>query len=199
MARPRSYHHGGLRSALLVATRKMIVEEGHGAISLRKVTKAIGVSHTAPQRHFSGLAGLLAAVAAQGYRELKESMELPATEPPLRRMQQVGVGYLCFAMEAPNLFRFIYDPALRVHRHLEGLGAASRQTFDYVVATVAACQEVHAVREGDPKLIARFAWSAVHGGAVLALDGQLDAEETLDTSSFAASLTQQIFLGLRRD
>ncbi|MFC4856072.1 TetR family transcriptional regulator [Actinophytocola glycyrrhizae] len=39
-----NYHHGALREALLSATLELIEAEGIGAVSLRRVARAAGVS-----------------------------------------------------------------------------------------------------------------------------------------------------------
>lgn len=192
------YHHGDLRAALLNAARAAVDEHGHEDLSLRALARTLNVSHTAPQRHFDGILALLAAVAARGYDELRAAMQLPPGAPPLARMRQVGVGYLEFALSHPRLFRLLYDPKLASVRHVEGLDLAAKRTFDHVAQTVADCQAVGVIRADEPETaLARFAWSAVHGAAVLALDGQLDAAGGFDASRFAMEITTSIFRGLR--
>src|SRR6266536_5182875 len=71
----RAYHHGDLRRALLVAAVEVIEESGPAALSLRDLARRAGVSHAAPQHHFGDKAGLLTAVAAEGYRRLATALE----------------------------------------------------------------------------------------------------------------------------
>jgi AcrR family transcriptional regulator len=47
------YHHGDLRRALIAATVALIEEQGPEAFTLREVARRVGVSHTAPYRHFA--------------------------------------------------------------------------------------------------------------------------------------------------
>src|SRR5260370_37166177 len=74
MHRPKPYHHGNLREALLEAAIRLIAEVGPTAFTLREVARRAGVSHNAPYRHFRDRDDLMAAVAAQGFRELTEAM-----------------------------------------------------------------------------------------------------------------------------
>ena len=46
------YHHGDLKSALLNAAKRLIVENGIDALSLRSIATEVGVSHMAPYAHF---------------------------------------------------------------------------------------------------------------------------------------------------
>ncbi len=47
------YHHGDLRAALLKVAAKMIAEQGIESLTLRALSERIGVSRTAPYRHFA--------------------------------------------------------------------------------------------------------------------------------------------------
>ncbi len=66
------YHHGDLRRALLQAAVRTIRSHGVDGLTLRGVGSTLGVSRTALYRHFTDKAALLAAVAAEGFRMLRE-------------------------------------------------------------------------------------------------------------------------------
>src|SRR5258707_12700070 len=82
MRRPKPYHHGNLREALLEAAIRLIAEVGPTAFTLREVARRACVSHNAPYRHFRDRDDLMAAVAAQGFRELTEAMMEAAGQRP---------------------------------------------------------------------------------------------------------------------
>ena len=92
----RPYHHGDLRPALLRAAVEVIGQSGPAAMSLREVARRAGVSHAAAAYHFGDKAGLLTAVAAQGYRMLTE--ELRRARDSRRGFLEVGVAYVRFAV-----------------------------------------------------------------------------------------------------
>src|SRR5258708_33699906 len=94
----RPYHHGDLRTALLRAAVEAIGEAGPAAMSLREVARRAGVSHAAAAYHFGDKAGLLTAVAAQGYRMLTE--ELRGACDAGRSFLEVGVAYVRVAGSA---------------------------------------------------------------------------------------------------
>ena len=48
----------------------MLATSGPEALSLRELARALGVSHNAPYKHFTTRDALLAALAAEGFREL---------------------------------------------------------------------------------------------------------------------------------
>src|SRR5262245_45006102 len=69
------YHHGDLRRALLQEALRTIHANGVQALTLRAVGQQLGVSRTALYRHFADKSALLAAVAGEGFRTLREDLE----------------------------------------------------------------------------------------------------------------------------
>src|SRR5215472_16808361 len=61
---------GDLRQALLDAALATLDEVGADRLSLREVARRAGVSHAAPAHHFSDKAGLLTAIATEGFGRL---------------------------------------------------------------------------------------------------------------------------------
>src|ERR1700732_2252376 len=66
----RPYHHGNLRTALLVAAERTVRERGAQNLSLRELAREVGVSHGAPRRHFPDRQALLDALADAGFARL---------------------------------------------------------------------------------------------------------------------------------
>ena len=63
-----------LRQAILAAAVDALTESGPARLSLRELGRRAGVSHAAPAHHFGDKAGLLTALAAQGYTVLAEAL-----------------------------------------------------------------------------------------------------------------------------
>src|SRR5271169_3639688 len=110
MAR-RPYHHGNLREALLQGAVRVVAELGPAAFTLREVARRAGVSHNAPYRHFRDKDALLAAVAAQGFRELTVAMREAGERQlkPLDKLKQSGLAYVAFAVRRPEHFTVMFD------------------------------------------------------------------------------------------
>src|SRR5690349_5478447 len=106
----RPYHHGDLRPVLLHGAVEAIGQTGPAAMSLRGVARRAGVSHAAAAYHFGDKAGLLTAVAAQGYRMLTE--ELREARDADRGFLEVGVAYVRFAVTHRAHFEVMYRPEL---------------------------------------------------------------------------------------
>ena len=173
--KPADYHHGDLEPALVAAARAILEKEGIEALSLRAVARAVGVSPAAPYHHFADKDALLAAVAAQGFRELTAAMEkrMARETEPTRRFLGTGAGYVAFAVQNPALFRLMFGGS--GHRFSTHAGLAMAGMAAYEVLSKAAGEAALAIGR-DPATIpltTLTAWSVVHGLAMLVLDAEV--------------------------
>ena len=167
--RPERYHHGDLRLALVEGAMRLLKVQSAAELSLRAVARLAGVSPNAPYRHFESKDALLAAVAEEGFRRLAAATAA-ASGPPRTRLGRMGVAYVRFATENPRLYGLMFGPVLREWERFEGLVAAADASFEVLVDAVAnATGENRKVAASEAVL----AWSAVHGYAMLAIDGFL--------------------------
>src|SRR5687767_3479304 len=104
------YHHGDLRRALLQAAVRTIRTHGVDGLTLRGVGSTLGVSRTALYRHFTDKAALLAAVAAEGFRMLREELARAWEESgrALTGFEAMGRAYVRFAVAHPSHYRVMF-------------------------------------------------------------------------------------------
>jgi AcrR family transcriptional regulator len=185
-----SYHHGALREALLSASLDLIEAEGIGAVSLRRVARAAGVSPGAPYHHFPDRASLLAALSARGYRLLGRELATAraAATTPVQALTALIRAYVTFAHEQPAYFRLMFRPELsEPQKHPEAKAAedAASASLD---KTVADCVRAGVVPAGQADALALTAWSLGHGLASLWLDGELQ-DSHHDPGTLVAEVT----------
>ncbi|AWL38889.1 MULTISPECIES: TetR/AcrR family transcriptional regulator [unclassified Streptomyces] len=164
MTSERTYHHGDLRRALLTAALDVVAADGPDALSLRDLARRAGVSHAAPAHHFKDRAGLLTAVAAEGYALFADAL---AGAPDLRER---GVAYVRFAARHPAHFQVMFRPELYRADDPALLTAKARAT-EALRAGVSTLPDV--AHGEDPRLTGVAAWSLAHGFATLLLTGNL--------------------------
>lgn len=102
----RTYHHGDLRAALLVAARSIVEEQGADAFTLREAARRAGVSHGAPAHHFGDKTGLLTELATQVLGERIEQARvarLAAGPDPMQQMKACGMAHIDFLISHPRL------------------------------------------------------------------------------------------------
>jgi AcrR family transcriptional regulator len=172
--RKTAYHHGHLRIALLSAARELVREQGPAAVSLREVARRAGVSHAAPAHHFRDKAGLLTALATEGFERFAASQREGAERggaDPLLRFCWTGWAYVMFAVEHREYFELMFRPEL-LRADDAAFIAASRGAYEQFLAVVRASMS------GEPTadavaVQATSAWAHAHGLATLWLDGNL--------------------------
>ena len=195
------YHHGDLHRALIEGALELVTEQGIDRLSLREVARRVGVSHTAPYRHFSDKEALLAAVAAAGFRSLTSCLQRESADPttgPLKKLQAIGVAYVRFAIGHPAHYRVMFG-AFQVARGVyPELDEASRVAFAPLVEAIVSGQKAESVREGDPIRLAWTAWSLVHGLATLHIDGKLPLSSEEEIAAAATFATWTLIEGLGR-
>lgn len=164
----KRYHHGNLRQTLLDAAEALLEERGVGALTLREVAKAAGVSHAAPYHHFDSLESLLAAIAERGFAALADDMAAAQSPDMRERMLDICEAYVRFALRSPERFRLMFGPLLaQKHKHPQ-LQQSAERSFGVLLQAAIQCSASEGVE------IALCGWSLAHGYAQLAIDGVIN-------------------------
>jgi AcrR family transcriptional regulator len=165
------YHHGNLRNALIAEGRRALEEVGMRDLSLRYLARAVGVSEAAPSRHFAGKDGLLAAIAADGFRDLAALRKdaKVSEETTMARCYRMMKVYVEFAQAHKGLFDLMIGPRIVERDAYAELTEESEKSFQLFALAV----EDYALEcEWDRKslgLVTHAAWSVEHGLATLIL------------------------------
>lgn len=203
-ARPRPYHHGDLRAALVDAALTATRTGGPGALSLREVTRSVGVSPAAAYRHFTDRSQLLRAVAgeiqtrmgATMRRRMRAPRDASDLERARLRLRGVGLGYVAFAREEPGWFEtaFFGDAEGRP------ADAPAESPPPAFALLTSALDELVAAGGLDParRPHAEFAcWAAVHGCAELLIHGPLRDADAALKRSLTERIVDDIIAGVR--
>jgi AcrR family transcriptional regulator len=179
----QTYRHGDLRRVLLEAGIALASAGGPDAVVLREATRRAGVAPNAAYRHFSSRADLLQAVRVAALSRLAAAMEVElaginarADPEVLARasLAAVGMGYLAFARTETGLFRTLFaagtpwpapDPAKA--------GPGGLDPFQLLGVALDRMVEAGVLPTERRSGAEHLAWSAVHGLAMLIIDGPL--------------------------
>lgn len=176
MASKKKQKTGELRGQLLKAASEIISKEGLKKLTMRALCHRVGVSRTAPYRHFVNKDALLFAIAEEGFKELTrryQEINRDQSLDALSRLQNIGLAYIAFAIHNPGAYRLMFGQEITQHRRSEELGSAARETFKEFLKAVEAFQDEQTGTVGDESTVASYFWAAVHGLATLLLDGQI--------------------------
>jgi AcrR family transcriptional regulator len=160
-----AYHHGDLRRVLLVSAAAAIDEAGIAALSMRDLARRAGVSHAAPAHHFGDKAGLLTALAVEGYERLADA--LTGADDFL----ESGVAYVRFAVTHRAHFEVMFRPEL--YHADDPAVVAARDRAGAALYTGAEELPRAAADPGAVRQAGLAAWSMAHGFATLWLSGAL--------------------------
>lgn len=205
------YRHGDLKRALVAAGLELARAGGPDSVVLREATRQAGVVPNAAYRHFASRDELLEAVRSAALAELATAIEgeiraadqMTAGAPTLvvcqARFGAVGAGYLRFAREQPGLFRTAFAAAAAVRETdatPERAGPGGLNPFQLLGATLDDLMRAGALpaerREGAEYL----AWSAVHGMAMLLIDGPMARLPVAETEILGQRLLAMVIRGI---
>jgi AcrR family transcriptional regulator len=164
-----------VKRALVDAALELVRRRGPGRFSLREAARRVGVSQTAPYRHFKDKEALLAYVAEEGFRTLGERFDEAAGAAgadPFARYLAIGLTFFDFAVEDPARFRLMYGEEAACKERYPSLAREWWAVYERTLAAVEACQRAGQLPQGDPSAICLRGWALAHGLAVLVMNGQ---------------------------
>lgn len=170
-----------LRRKILDASAALVAERGVRAVSFREVARRAGVSHQAPYHHFGNYAGILEAIAREGFAELTEAMctaAQAAGPDPLDALSAVGTAYIEFARTQVGHFRVMFQrPRLEGEDALTPLEEAA-QTHQALSRMCAAAKRAGYGSALSVDALTMLCWSTVHGFATLLVEEIVQTKHT---------------------
>ena len=162
------HYHGDLARDLMDAALETIGSEGVDSVSLRALSRTLGVSHGAPAKHFKDRSGLFTAIATEAFEMLDHAMRTASegVDDPLDALRASGIAYVWFSISHPGHFvlmwqRNIYDTSN------PPLAAASAATYQHLDHLVRHAQQSGWMGGSAPDDVVASIWAGVHGIAQL--------------------------------
>lgn len=183
----KPYHHGNLRAALLDAAEHFLATEPLDKLSLRALARYVGVSQTAPYRHFPNKAGLLVALAQEGFDSLiLQTRTVAEHEADIQiALQQICQVYIQFAIHHPYKFQLMFNGVMHDADLVEALRdryVVAYQCIEQLCAEGVQKGQFH----GDLHVMCNTYWSLLHGLVNLYFDGIVGEVNHLECQSKSA-------------
>src|SRR5947207_8472826 len=177
----RASDRPGLMAQLVDEAARMLVTQGPGGLSLRKLAASVGVSTMPVYTLFGDKRGLLSAMHREGFRRLREALgAVPETDDPVADLNALGVAYRRSALTSPHLYGLMFGRVVPEFQPDEEERAAADATYRPLVDAVARCLRAGALSAalvgdtpGAADRIALHLWSVAHGMVNLELNHQL--------------------------
>lgn len=196
---PKRFHHGSLKQALIDAAMASDDIEG---LSINQLAAGVGVTPAAIYRHFDSREALLDEVARIGFDRLGVlfSSVFDMARPPVSaseataRLKGLAHAYLQFADESPALWRLMFGTQAAAYRSKVKI-LFEPNSYDYLPAALMGLFVTGIVTRAPDERDALFAWSVVHGAAMLRA-GQVLAALGL-VSELAGDIADRVIRSLR--
>lgn len=159
------------RDVRIVETAREIAEQdGWAAVTVRRLSDAVGVSQPILYRHFpGGRDEIVARVVIQGYADLADAMRSPGPDDdPDDALPRLIASYLAFAREHPAVYEAMSTARTSVVFASSDTPAVLREGFGMLE------QAVGGVNAPDRAVRAELLWSLLHGTSQFAANDRLD-------------------------
>jgi AcrR family transcriptional regulator len=193
---PRPYHHGNLRQALLQAAEIALEARGVTGISLRELSREVGVSHTSPRRHFADKQALLDALAQSGFQRFEVVLAEAAKKRARNfaaRLTNLAENSVEFALKHPALWVLMLEAKHRPGAPRELLDA-SDAAFSNGPALIKEGQAAGEIVPGDPVRLSLTLSAALQGLISISTEGKFKG---VSLEALVPGIVKHILLGLR--
>ena len=160
------------RQQLIVsAARELAEAEGWDAVTIRRLAERVEYSQPVLYSHFAdGKAGIVRAVALEGFGELADEMRHARTAAPCpdAALHAVAAAYLRFAQSRPAVYDAMFVMPTDIPFAVPETPGAPRAGFAELLVALAPL-----AGDRDLPTLGEVAWSALHGLAALARGNRL--------------------------
>lgn len=161
---------------LLEAAARLLLEEGSGALSARRVSSQAGVSTQGLYTHFGSMGNLVVAVVEEGFSRLGQALDnvAPSVDPVADLARQTH-AYVEYAWAQPALYGVMFGSIPLGSFRLTDPEEVKRgrYTLDKVAVTMQRAIAAGRFHEDVPFFLANRWWVTVHGFALLEASGYL--------------------------
>ena len=148
------------------AGRRLLEEEGAGALTMRRLAERLGIRAPSLYKHLPDKAALEAAIIATGFEEAASAFEA-AVDGAGEPLPALAAAYRSFALAHPHLYRLMNNGPLPRQHLPPGLE-------DRTAAPV--------LRVAGSQARARALWAFAHGMVMLELDHRFPPDADLDAA-----------------
>jgi len=157
---------------LIEAAARVLAEDGHDAVTARRMAAEVGTSTMAVYTHFGSMDDLLGRVWREGFDRFGAALESPPlTADPIADWAAQGWAYRRFALENRHLYRAMFgEQAFDQVREPADLVAAAA-TFASLLDRLRRAVAAGRLAIEDIDLAGQVVWASVHGHMSLELNG----------------------------
>jgi AcrR family transcriptional regulator len=160
---------------IATAARRLLDREGAEAVTMRRVAEAVGITPMAVYRHYPDRAGLLNALANEGFEELARRLATKRFFVDIeRRLTKMADIYLEHALENPRLFELMFlKPREGARRYPRDFKLGNSPTANLLAEVIREGMESGYLRKDDTWEMVFEIGALSHGLILLYLGGRI--------------------------
>lgn len=157
-----------LREACIQEALAIIETDGVENLSLREVSRRLGISHQAPYKHFASRDHILAEIVSRAFDTFAAYLDAqPRSDDPHATLEGMGRAYFAYARSHPLQYRLMFGTPLPDPAQHPQMMHSARHAFDLLRDSIAELrvQRGKSAASSVVELDALFVWSTLHGMA----------------------------------
>jgi AcrR family transcriptional regulator len=157
-------------STLLKSASDLLAAEGPGALTVRRIANAAGVSTMNVYSRFGGKDGVVEHLFIEGFTRLGTGMSaVTPSDDPVADMLACGLSYRQFAIDNPTLYSVMFDRVVPDYEPSADAQLIASATLELLAARLERAMKAGALRPADPLHTAALVWATCHGVVSLEL------------------------------
>jgi AcrR family transcriptional regulator len=168
----RAREKEALRTRILDATSKLIIEEGFENLSIRRIAERIEYSPATIYLYFKDKAELIAAICEEAFSEMLETIgqACESTPDPVEGLRRGLRAYIDFGIRHPSHYLIVFGTSSLVdHQNTSEPNDLGMQTYGLLKRGIQACIDSGTIPPSDVEIASRVTWMAIHGITSMAI------------------------------
>ncbi|CAN5407134.1 TetR/AcrR family transcriptional regulator [soil metagenome] len=158
--------------AIVDAARRILVAEGPGGLTVRKIATTAGHSTMAVYSRFGGKDGVVDELFAEGFGLLTAALESAGTtDHPLADLDRQGVSYRRFAIDHPQHYSLMFDRPVPGYEPGTDTLVIAIGALEVLAGGLERAMDHGALARADPMATAVAMWATCHGLVSLEMAG----------------------------
>jgi len=178
VAERRERQKAELRAVILAAARRIFIEEGAEALTMRRIADAVEYSPGTIYLYFESREAIAIQLVREGFEQLVAAIGpvAAATADPVDRIRAIGAAYIEFGITDPETYKLIFMEdakyvyaamAPSVGREPCAADEPGERAFGVLAQSVAEAVERGLFRPIDADRTAEALWAGLHGALSL--------------------------------
>ena len=173
------YHHGNVKEALVSVAIELIEKDDMATLSLRRLSREVGVTPSAVYNHFADKDALLLAIKTRIYDHMNHffAVHRSGTDDPEQELLEICLAYYHYSNEYTAQFQFLFSSTLPLEWSTPEAVAVSCRSLLHVRRLVWEIYAKYRVSCSETEVVnaALLVWSQVHGIVTLRSSGSIKA------------------------